>query len=547
MTSSRSHRGGIRRLTLVAWVGVLLVLALTLFSTFSSASPIHENKQRHAVKSSTADLQILPHEQPPSPSSMPEGVNNGDKSKQLQSLATNPNDLDGKVQLLASGSSPNDIASVVDTSTITTGSEEENVLVRAQNEASDYFNENFNRINVPLTWQRCIGGGILMAIGLYMTLFGFRFPRFTLLLTGFIGGVIACYAILVNVEPAEKWANRVLVYCAVCIAGGLLIGLVLIALNRWALWLLGGAGGLALGVFILSWRNGTLLHNGAARVGMMVGCAGLGALLGLVLGKYIIVFATVLIGGYMFTLGLDMFLRTGFIENYRNMFRHTDAVNYTLNGGIYGMLGVVSLMYLLGALIQLPLFIRHWRNKRRLARAAAASRSDGYGAAPYNRGSQYGGSQYGGSQYGNSRDNLLGPNSGAGTGEKREYNWWGKRINKNSAPGAAPAGMHGPNQSYYSEKSGGRNVATTQASHVNPATTAATTTAGGDKAVVFEEKKDWLGRSKVVPKVVAAGAVGAAGAKAASTVPEASTSTSVQQGSALPTVVYKEKKARRWF
>lgn len=54
---------------------------------------------------------------------------------------------------------------------------------------------------------------------------------------------IAAYAILLNTEPDGLWSNRVLIYCAVCIAAGLLIGVVMLGLNKYATWILGGAGG----------------------------------------------------------------------------------------------------------------------------------------------------------------------------------------------------------------------------------------------------------------------------------------------------------------
>jgi len=105
-------------------------------------------------------------------------------------------------------------------------------------------------------------------------------------------------------EPAGLWSNRVLIYVAVCIAAGLLIGLLLLAANRFATWILGGAGGLAVAVYILSWREGSLIHNGAARIGLMVGCAALGMILSIFLGSLTVTFATVLIGKPVVNLSL---------------------------------------------------------------------------------------------------------------------------------------------------------------------------------------------------------------------------------------------------
>lgn len=60
--------------------------------------------------------------------------------------------------------------------------------VTMQSSASNFFNQNYNRIQVPLTWQRAISGGVLLAVGFVLGIYGFRFLSFSLLLTGFVGG-----------------------------------------------------------------------------------------------------------------------------------------------------------------------------------------------------------------------------------------------------------------------------------------------------------------------------------------------------------------------
>ncbi|KAG0085679.1 hypothetical protein BGZ93_003451 [Podila epicladia] len=397
--------------------------------------------------------------------------------------------------------------------------------IHIESSFTDYFSENYNRINVPLTWQRVISGGVLLAVGLVLGLYGYRYLQFSLLLTGFIGGGIAAFAILTNTEPDTLWSNRILIYVSVCVAAGLLVGLLMLALNKFAAWVLGGAGGLALGVYILSWKDGGLIHNTAGRIGLMAGAAALGMFLSCILGSLTVIFATVLIGGYMFTIGLDMFLRTGFLENYQHLFKTGSQVPYSLNGGIYGMLGVLSLMFLLGYLVQIPLYFRHRRKVRAAARASAVPP-----VAPYPYGtSPYG--PYGGSQY-DSRDHLQ--------QAPHEYTWWGKRKTpKEPMYSTGPYGHHGytekgyqhlPNQSVSSSNLLNQHPAQQQNVYhpppvaqpvlqpqpqpqpqvkpsSQPINALSATTTSGEKAVVFEEKKNWLGRTKVVPKLVDPSAV----------------------------------------
>ncbi|KAF9426899.1 hypothetical protein BGZ94_005820 [Podila epigama] len=402
--------------------------------------------------------------------------------------------------------------------------------IHIQSSFTDFFSDNYNRIKVPLTWQRIISGAVLMVVGLVLSLYGFRYLRFSLLLTGFVGGAIAAFAILTNTEPTPEWSHRILIYVAVCVAAGLLVGLIMLGLNKYASWILGGAGGLALGVYILSWREGGLIHNTAGRIGLMAGSAALGMFLSTFLGSLTVIFCTVLVGGYMFTLGLDMFLRTGFLENYKNLFRTGSKVPYQLYGGIYGMLGVLSLMFLLGYLFQIPLYFMH----KRKTRAHAVPPVNGpYG---YGNGSQYGG------QYG-SRDNLA---PGQPRPTPNEYTWWGKRKNAPVHDNHGPYGnynekgyQHLPNQSQssnnllnqsqpqyhqHSYQQQPHNVVTStpQQTHI---TSVASTTTNGDKAVVFEEKKSWLGHTKVVPKLVDSNTVASTGAGSTGTVHGTSSTT----------------------
>lgn len=62
------------------------------------------------------------------------------------------------------------------------------LTITAQSSFSDFFSSNYNYIQVPLTWQRVVAGAVLMGFGIVLCLYGFRYLRFSLLLTGFIGG-----------------------------------------------------------------------------------------------------------------------------------------------------------------------------------------------------------------------------------------------------------------------------------------------------------------------------------------------------------------------
>lgn len=292
----------------------------------------------------------------------------------------------------------------------------------------------------------------------------------------------------------------------------------------------------------------------------------------------------------MFTLGLDMFLRTGFLENTKELFRTGDDIPYQMYSGIYGMLGVLSFTFLLGYLLQPTLYFLHKRRKRRHAVPAVNGPyapygpNDPYGPyAPYgpctpygphgpsNRDSQYGGGGPYGSQYGSqydSRDHLGVPQN---QNAPAEYTWYGKRKNPpvpannpyshgynekgyqpvysqnnlNQPHYGAPVAQHAPviqtapapvvqtasspvlqsapapvvqiPSSPVLQSAPTPVVASSSQTQPTQINGAATTT--GDKAIVFEEKKNWLGRTKVVPKLAESATSSSATATAAATQP----------------------------
>ncbi|KAG0059199.1 hypothetical protein BGZ89_000585, partial [Linnemannia elongata] len=66
--------------------------------------------------------------------------------------------------------------------------------------------------SISLTWQRIVGGFILILIGILLTFRGYRHYRFTMFLAGFITGCVIVYSILANVEPQQGWNRRQIIY-----------------------------------------------------------------------------------------------------------------------------------------------------------------------------------------------------------------------------------------------------------------------------------------------------------------------------------------------
>ncbi|KAF9988625.1 hypothetical protein BGZ75_009049 [Mortierella antarctica] len=180
-------------------------------------------------------------------------------------------------------------------------------------------------------------------------------------LAGFIAGCVIIYSILTNVEPAEGWARRQIIYVFSCIGGGLVLGFVCWLLHRFTIWILGGVTGLAIALYILAWRNEGLIRSKGGRVGLLVGASCLGLIVALFMGRRVLIPATAIVGAYITVIGIDLFARTGFSESIKRFFTTDSNVNYTLTTNLYIMLGCVAGLILLGLIFQ----TLSWRHRQR--------------------------------------------------------------------------------------------------------------------------------------------------------------------------------------
>ncbi|KAF9958845.1 hypothetical protein BGZ72_010827 [Mortierella alpina] len=215
--------------------------------------------------------------------------------------------------------------------------------------------------SINLTWQRIVAGLVLLLVGVILTFRGYRHYRFTMFLAGFIAGCVIVYSILTNVEPAQGWDRRQIIYVFSCIGGGLVLGFVCWLLHRFTIWILGAVTGLAIALYVLAWRNEGLIRSKGGRIGLLVGASVLGLLVALFMGRRVLIPATAIVGAYITVIGIDLFARTGFSESIKRFFTTDSNVNYTLTTNLYIMLGCVAGLILLGLLFQ----TLSWRHRQR--------------------------------------------------------------------------------------------------------------------------------------------------------------------------------------
>ncbi|KAI8340135.1 hypothetical protein BC941DRAFT_241002 [Chlamydoabsidia padenii] len=163
-------------------------------------------------------------------------------------------------------------------------------------------------------------GIVLMIIGLYLAVFGYRFFRPTMGFVGFVFFASMTWIGLTNNEPAFGYPHTEIVYICVSIGLGLIGAAIFMFVFTLALYLVGATAGIFFAVFIMSWKESLVIQIQIARICFIVGLGVVLAFAVYLLECYIIIFSTSFLGAYLFIMGLDFFAHTGFVNAWRLIF-----------------------------------------------------------------------------------------------------------------------------------------------------------------------------------------------------------------------------------
>lgn len=154
------------------------------------------------------------------------------------------------------------------------------------------------------------------------------------------------------VEPTDGYPIPSTFYLCCCVGGGLFFAVFCIFCWKVAIYLLCGMSGYLLSIYIWSWKEDYVIQNILIRniIGLSLGFL-------FILGFVLIEFATVIlsisfIGSYIFVLGLDLFIKSGFVIGLKNIldfnkhYHHGKYLDfskeqYAIDIKVYGMMCAV--------------------------------------------------------------------------------------------------------------------------------------------------------------------------------------------------------------
>lgn len=199
-----------------------------------------------------------------------------------------------------------------------------------------------------------IWGLVGIVIGSLFLFFGVKIFRTAVGLAGFGAFGLAAYILVGQVylaaEIARTQTNELIRY-VVSIASGAFGGFIAIWLWKVALVSLGALGGLALAIYLLSWKSNGLISKPNNRTIFLSFFGAGGALSAMFFEKGIIVVATSLIGSIGVSFGIDVFAETGFNKALASLIQNKG--NFQINGASYGLLASCGIMAIAGGLFQL--------------------------------------------------------------------------------------------------------------------------------------------------------------------------------------------------
>ncbi|ORX94155.1 hypothetical protein K493DRAFT_337924 [Basidiobolus meristosporus CBS 931.73] len=216
-------------------------------------------------------------------------------------------------------------------------------------------------VDHAITPQTSIIAIVMIIVGFFFCFFGHRFFKVIIFLAGFVVVGFIAYVICYEISRPDT-STKSTIYLVVAIVAGIVGGCLFMCIWKLGIAAIGALGGFALAMFILSFGNNMLISSKTGGIIFVIVFVVVGIIAIFFLEKHVVIIATAIAGAYMFIVGIDYFIRTGFTEHLIAFLNGYDRSFYHTNGKIYAMLASLAVMALIGIVVQYKSF-RPWSKK----------------------------------------------------------------------------------------------------------------------------------------------------------------------------------------
>jgi hypothetical protein len=123
---------------------------------------------------------------------------------------------------------------------------------------------------------------------------------------------------------------------------------------------IGALGGFGLALFILSWSSNGSISSGTGRTVFIAVLAIIGSIVIQFIEKPFLIISTSFAGAFSIVYGVDIFARKGFVEAVTFFLGNDDSGgSYKVTNSVYGMLGSIIVITLIGIVVQWKFFSKH--------------------------------------------------------------------------------------------------------------------------------------------------------------------------------------------
>ncbi|KAI7904094.1 uncharacterized protein BX663DRAFT_432763 [Cokeromyces recurvatus] len=170
-----------------------------------------------------------------------------------------------------------------------------------------------------ITPENGVVGAILIVLGLYLIIFGFRSFRITLAVCGFLTFGLITWVAMTNNQPYYGYINDNITIIAVPAGLGLLGAIIYAIFWNISIYLVGALGGFTLALYILCCKSDLLITQTVARAALLVALPVFICFITFFAEQYVLLFTFAFTGAYCFVVGIDFLAHTGYLAGIKTI------------------------------------------------------------------------------------------------------------------------------------------------------------------------------------------------------------------------------------
>ncbi|KAG1167554.1 hypothetical protein G6F36_012505 [Rhizopus arrhizus] len=190
----------------------------------------------------------------------------------------------------------------------------------------DWFNAVYGSEDRILPEMASLGA-ILIALGLFLCVMGFRLFKPMLLIMGLLTFGSMTWIALANCKPLSGYMNDQITMIVVPAGLGILGAALYFHFWYFTIYLVGAFGGLAIASFICTWKSNLVIEHYIGRPCFLAGMALLTGILTFFAARPMVFFSTSFVGAYFVMLGVDCIARQGYIAGVQLLYNRNPYHN----------------------------------------------------------------------------------------------------------------------------------------------------------------------------------------------------------------------------